>query len=1658
MVGKFPGLGRLVSWAVEREAIRGRRASGAPPPWSEDPLLATYRFCNADVQHDLVSRVIFDTITEPFAGEPGLIVALTVCRFTNAPEVIEAVRNHLVPFDAERFVAIMEDRKARGLPLERRAYVIPGGQPGELKAKSLTRDLFIPLAGRAYAISPCPGDLCQAVFERLQELPYLNAGFISAQVIRDLKQVEPLRSASDWHSFVRSGPGSQRGLNRIMGAKVEAEIDRVRTEPEWRELFEELVTLAAPQVDFELDAQSWQNVLCETDKYFRFSSGDLKGARRFSPQSKKPAPRSKPEPTPIEPTPHALPELAAARDPAGAHVLFHDLETRSAVDLKASGAWKYAASPTTEVLVLCYAVDDEPVQFWTPGDPLPSEFTEAASNPNWLLVAHNDAFERAIATHILEPRHGLPSIPLERRRCSMAMAGAAALPMALEKAIEALGLPHPKDKAGAALMRRMSRPLPSGAWIEDAASLERLYQYCRHDVEAERALFNALPPLTEEEQQVWQLDAVINARGFAVDPALLDMAARVVAKAEAALQGEFREITGLNSTNQVDKLLRWLAAHDCEVSDLKKGTLAHALRRKRIAPEIRRAIEIRRQLAHASAAKIKALRSWRGEDDRVRGSLIFCGAATGRWIGRGVQPQNFKRDGEHIAEKIASVMAGGAGLESPVEAVGDIARAMIVGAAGHELLVGDFSGIESRILAWISGEASKLEEWRCFDETGAPADDPYYRIGKQCGLGEDIARNKGKLVDLAFGFGGGAGAWARIAPEDDPSTEADVQRFKQTWRNRHPRTTAFWYALDRAVKAAIRRPGEVFTVGRLAIEFEAPFLRIGLPSGRALAYPFAELRPDREGRSVVFFKDNAAGAFADCRHGFGAWFGMFVENVVQALARDVLVAAMVRLETVGLRVTLHVHDEIIVEAPEGASLEEFRQLMAEPPAWAPDLPIAVKARASPRFANEDAKAVDIEIAGVELGSADDGLDDNHRDHLGHGAADEVGADLKKSVDIDADDDEYEGEDEALFEEEAEESEDLPAWVTPTMGEVPPGPELDAILAGEAPASEEPEPGPEPSPREAPRGGAPRGNGHAHEATDDPGPNRRFNGNYGERESEWQAGKAYGPIKSRLLQQGYRVTQSFSFMLPGNGDPLYYEDRYELPEGSTPTKDRPRKQSRYRHCVNGKELSDTGPRRIVYNWPAIFAAGHGATVFITEGANKSKPLNDAGLRATAAPYHQWSAECVQALAGAHLIYLEDHNPIGGDDPAQKYSANAQAKLGPVAASYRTVPALHLWKRLGLGGEPRQGWDVIDWIAAGGKLAELEEICREIPAELDEIKVLTKAEFLRGFLPPDYLIDGVLQRRYIYSLTGQTGHAKTAIALRLAQLVDCGGMLDGHEVTRGRVAYLVGENPDDVRIRVIGDDAILGDSGNNDIIFVPGVFDTDALLRKVESLGELDLIIIDTSAAYFLGDDENSNPQLGEHARKLRKLIGLPGGPCGLVLCHPIKHAAEPAHLLPRGGGAFLAEVDGNLTAWRDNKLITMHHSDKFRGPGFEPIIFRLETVIVDALHDSKGRPIPTVRAVTISETEEEQEASAARAEENEVLLARLDGGQAMSIAQLARALGWFFADGRPYKSKVHRALNRLKAAGMMKSSRGDWDLTDKGEKAARELKKGASGAY
>jgi DNA polymerase len=654
------------------------------------------------------------------------------------------------------------------------------------------------------------------------------------------------------------------------------------------------------------------------------------------------------------------------------HVLHRDIESRSTLDLTEVGAWRYAGDPTTGVWCVAYAVDDAPAQIWIPGQPIPEEFHAAARDPDWLIVAHNDAFERTIEELILAPRSGWPIAPIERHRCTMAMALASALPAALETVAEVLELSAQKDDQGARLMRRMARPRkprtgePVGIyWHDDAEKLERLYAYCQRDVEVERELFHRLSPLIDSEQALWVLDASINRRGFHTDGPLLEAASRVAAAAGQAVQEELAHITGgaLTSTDQVNALLAWLAARGCVIKNIQKGTLKHALRRKELDPIARRVIELRLGAAHAAAAKIDTLLAWRGTDSRVRGTLRFHGAGTGRWTGHGPQPQNFKRDSEGIEAKVAAITTGNLAYvrelyPRPLEIVGDIARAMICAAPGHRLLIGDFSGIESRVLAWISGQQSKLEMWSKFDRTDNSADEPYYILGRSCGRPEESARKIGKTADLAFGYMGGPGAWDRLAPEDDTSTEEDKRRYQQTWRSLHPQTVQFWGNINRAAINAVRKPGTTFSCRRLTAVYDGEsFLRILLPSSRPLSYPSPRLATDKFGGAMVVFRDNAAGKFVDCRYGQGAYGGLWTENIVQAVSRDLLAAAMQRLEAAGYPVVLHVHDEVVCEAPaDFGSIEEFQRLITTLPDWAEGLPIAAKVRNGVRFSKSEKPA------------------------------------------------------------------------------------------------------------------------------------------------------------------------------------------------------------------------------------------------------------------------------------------------------------------------------------------------------------------------------------------------------------------------------------------------------------------------------------------------------------------------------------------------------------------------------------------------------------------------------------------------------------------------------------------------------------------------------
>jgi DNA polymerase len=534
-----------------------------------------------------------------------------------------------------------------------------------------------------------------------------------------------------------------------------------------------------------------------------------------------------------------------------------DVETRSTVKLAKVGASRYAEHPTTDVRCVALALDDGPVRLWFPGDPLPAEVTEAT-----LWIAHNAYFERCIFRHILVPRYGWPDIPIESWRCTLAMALVMGLPGKLERLGEALNLEH--RKGNAAIMRKSRKPRKDEDpnviyWHEDQKSLEKLGQYCCPDVATEREAYRRLTPLIEAEQRLWFLDQHINDRRFYTDGALIEAGIRAASADD--LTAAFRELTQLDSFDQVPKLREWLAGHDCVVPNLKKKTLEKVLKRDDLSPEARQVIEMRLDSAHAAADKPLALQAWRNADGRVRGALQYHGTRTGRWAGRGPQPQNIRRESDETDAKIAAVLSGDADrvrtFGAAAEVVGDVARGIICAAPGHRLLIGDSSGIESRVLAWIAGEQSKLEQWARFDRTQDLNEHPHMTGGRAIGHADDTAYAHGKVYDLAFGYAGGPGAYRNFAAPGDTSTETEIKQKQQAWRARHPRKQQFWNNTNRAAIMAVQKPGAVMRIGKIRFCADEQSLRIKLPSGRYLSYPFPRLTKDGFDRDVVVFKDNA---------------------------------------------------------------------------------------------------------------------------------------------------------------------------------------------------------------------------------------------------------------------------------------------------------------------------------------------------------------------------------------------------------------------------------------------------------------------------------------------------------------------------------------------------------------------------------------------------------------------------------------------------------------------------------------------------------------------------------------------------------------------------------------------------------------------------------
>jgi hypothetical protein len=524
----------------------------------------------------------------------------------------------------------------------------------------------------------------------------------------------------------------------------------------------------------------------------------------------------------------------------------------------------------------------------------------------------------------------------------------------------------------------------------------------------------------------------------------------------------------------------------------------------------------------------------------------------------------------------------------------------------------------------------------------------------------------------------------------------------------------------------------------------------------------------------------------------------------------------------------------------------------------------------------------------------------------------------------------------------------------------------------------------------------------------------------------------------------------------SGNLLFVVDRIEFrdADGNPVLKDgKRRKQFRQRRPGQpGQWIKNVdGVRLVPYRLPELIEAiGNLHMILIVEGEAKVDLLHSWNIPATCCAQGAlaWTAEHAEYLRNASVVILPDADASG-----RRYADIVGTSLQGIAASVRVLE---------LPGLPPKG-DIVDWANAGGTVEQLHVLIEreaepwsptgstsaaQVEAEQSRL-IRSSAEFVAGFVPPDYLLLGILQRRFCYALTAATNTGKTAILLLLAASAPLGRAIGERGVERGRVLYLAGENPTDHQMRWIAMGQQMDfDVDNIGVHFIPGRFSISAMMETVRAeltaIGGVTLIIVDTSAAYFEGDDENNNTQAARHGRMLRSLTELPGGPCVLAACHPIKNASED-NLLPRGGGAFLNEIDGNLTAKRNDSAIEVHWQGKFRGPDFAPMSFQLRTVTHERLKDSKGRLLPTVVASDLSEIAQEEMAIVARSHENMLLKVLSDNADA-SLTDLAKLLDWKTRDGKPYKMLVSRVLTTLTKAKLISKDRGAYTLTPKGVKA------------
>lgn len=637
-----------------------------------------------------------------------------------------------------------------------------------------------------------------------------------------------------------------------------------------------------------------------------------------------------------------------------------DIETYSPANLSKTGVYPYTDHPDFQILLFGYAIDNQPVRVvdLASGEKLPDEILAALVDPGVVKWAFNAAFERICLSVWIRRNHPelLPEgefLDPGQWRCSMVWAAYLGMPMSLDQVAKVLNLAVKKDSAGKKLIKQFCTPatpnlinkgegrnLPSS----DPAGWKAFKEYNRRDVEVEQAMHSRLVkfPVPDTEWEAYALDQRINDTGILLDGALVDSAVALDDKHRKATLVRAQELTGLENPNSPIQLKEWLSTRGCHLESLAKAEVETAL--ETATGKVREVLELRGDLAKSSVKKYQAMQQVAGADGRARGLLQFYGAGrTGRFAGRLVQVQNLPRNYIPDLDEARALVRNGnlEAIEILYDSVPDtlsqLIRTAFIPSPGNRFIVSDYSAIEARVIAWLAGEESTLEAFREGKDLYCETASRMFGVSvEKHGINAGL-RQKGKIAVLACGYGGSVGALKAMGALRMGLAEDELRPIVDAWRAANPNIVWLWQEVEEAALTAIttRRP---VRLRNLTFTLESGILFITLPSGRRLAYVKPGLGKNRFGGTSITYWGVTTGRRWGRLETYG---GKLVENIVQAIARDLLVTGMKNVAEAGHQIVMHVHDEIVIDEPldSGFTVEDACQLMSKLPTWAGGLPL-----------------------------------------------------------------------------------------------------------------------------------------------------------------------------------------------------------------------------------------------------------------------------------------------------------------------------------------------------------------------------------------------------------------------------------------------------------------------------------------------------------------------------------------------------------------------------------------------------------------------------------------------------------------------------------------------------------------------------------------------